>query len=88
MKRFAGNLWINNSRDIGLSDAIKLFDNKSESEFDWNNSFTKALLDEGLLISRTMFDKKEKVGFIYDLLGGYLIAKSLLEEQSINTIKI
>jgi len=53
----------------------------------WNRSFTKALLDEGLLIKRTIFDKKEKVGFVYDLLGGYLIAKYLLEGKNANDIK-
>ena len=86
LKKFAGALWINSSRDMNFPDAIKLFDNKSESELDWNNSFTKALLDEGLLISRNMLDKKEKIGFVYDLLGGYLIAKYLLEEQSLDAI--
>jgi hypothetical protein len=54
LKKFAGALWINSSRDMNFPDAIKLFDNKSKSELDWNNSFTKALLDEGLLISRNM----------------------------------
>jgi len=87
MKKLAVVLWENNSRDINFIDAIKLFDNKIPSELDWDNSFTKALLDEGLLISRNIFDKKEKVAFIYDLLGGYLIAKYLLEEESIDAIQ-
>jgi len=87
LKKIAKILWINKLRYLDYSDAIQLIDEKSLSELVWNHSFTKALLDEGLLISRTIFDKKEKVGFVYDLLGGYLIAKSLLEEQSINTIE-
>ncbi|MCK4554446.1 hypothetical protein KAU19_05835, partial [Candidatus Parcubacteria bacterium] len=87
LKKLAKILWINKSRYLDYSDAIQLIDEKSLSELVWNHSFTKALLDEGLLISRTIFDKKEKVSFVYDLLGGYLIAKSLLEEQSINTIE-
>lgn len=87
LKKFAGALWINSSRDMNFPDAIKLFDNKSKSELDWNNSFTKALLDEGLLISRNMLDKKDKIGFVYDLLGGYLIAKYLLEGKNANDIE-
>ena len=87
LKKIAKILWINKSRYLDYSDAIQLIDEKNPSELDWNHSFTKALLDEGLLISRTIFDEKEKVSFVYDLLGGYLIAKYLLEEQSLDTIE-
>lgn len=87
LEKIAKILWINKSRYLDYFDAIQLIDEKNPSELDWNHSFTKALLDEGLLISRTIFDKKEKVGFVYDLLGGYLIAKYLLEEQSLDTIE-
>ena len=87
LKKLAKTLWRKKSRYINYSDAIQLIDGKTPSELDWNSSFTRALLDEGLLILRNLIDKTDKVGFVYDLLGGYLIAKSLLEEQSINTIK-
>lgn len=87
LKKLAETLWINKSRYVNYSDAIRLIDEKSPSELDWDDSFTRALLDEGLLISRNFIDKKEKVGFIYDLLGGYLIAKYLLEEESVDAIK-
>jgi hypothetical protein len=87
LEKIAKILWINKSRYIDYSDAIQLIDEKNPSELDWNHSFTKALLDEGLLISRNIFDEKEKVGFVYDLLGGYLIAKYLLEGKNLNDIE-
>lgn len=87
LKKIAKVLWENKSRYINYSDAIQLIDGKTLSEIDWYKSFTKALLDEGLLISINYIDNEKKVSFTYDLLGGYLIAKHLLDKQSIEDIK-
>ena len=87
LKRFAGGLWASKSRQINYTDAIRLIDNKDPSGLDWNKSFTMSLLNEGLLISRSWIDGKEKVSFTSDLLGGYLIASHLLDRQGVTTVK-
>ncbi|SEO12119.1 hypothetical protein SAMN05216436_1355 [bacterium A37T11] len=70
-------LWNNNQRPISLNDLMFMADGKIVDNY--NNSITKALLDEELLFVRNFKDGKEFVYLTYDLLAGYFIAKHLIE---------
>lgn len=79
LQLLAKELWERNSRDLPFSEVTSLFDGKTPHEIDWDNSFTRALLDEGLLVKRDWAQQGEVVSFTYDLLGGYLISKVIFE---------
>jgi beta propeller repeat protein len=54
----------------------------------WSGNLFKAILEEGLLISRDFisYENEEVVDFTYDLLGDYVIAQSLLEGKTSHAI--
>lgn len=74
-------LWANKSRSLPFDTFVTMADNKPLSELDWENSIAKHVIDEGLLICRDWREGSEVVYFTYDLLGGYLIAKWLVEQS-------
>lgn len=84
LRRFANQLWHRNARHLTFEETVQLLDGKSpeESGFDWQGSFTKALLNEELLINRDAYGDGQMVSFTYDMLGGYLIADGLLSQVS------
>ena len=75
---FARELWTSNSRSLPLERSIALLDKQSSDEVNWENSFTRSLEDEGLLIMRDWEPQSatQRVSFTYDLLGGYLVAEA------------
>jgi hypothetical protein len=77
LMKLAQAFWERNARYMSLQDTLTLLDNDFSSN--WDQSITKALLDEGLLIARDWSDGEDRVSFTYDLLGGYLIGKLLLK---------
>lgn len=79
LAKCAGALWRQNARHITTNEAVELFDGKTPDDVDWERSLTKALLDEGLLIARDWIGDEDRLSFTYDLLGGYLISRSILD---------
>jgi hypothetical protein len=82
----ANELWTTNSRSVLFDSAIKLLDDQSVDGVDWDNSVTKSLEDENLLIKRDWEAQSETqhYSFTYDLLGGYLIARAALRSNDQN----
>lgn len=81
LSRLAGYLWENPSRHVPLNEAYVTVDGKLLADLDLQQSVTTALLNEGLLVEREWYGPEEGIAFTYDLLGGYVIARKLLEEQ-------
>lgn len=79
LKKFAAELWKRKSQQIPLADVVELIDSTDMIRLDWLNSVTHAILDEGLLIDRDMIKGEEVVLFTYKLLGGYMIAKEVID---------
>jgi hypothetical protein len=73
----AGELWHNPRRALSLDEIIAIADPEGISDF--NQSVTKALLDEELLFMRDYGQENENVYLTYDLMSGYFIAKYLMD---------
>lgn len=69
-------LWTTGRRTLPLEDAMRMLDGSGGAG--WRGSLTRALIDEGVLHADLATDAGEGLGFTYDLLGGYLIARWLL----------
>lgn len=80
LSRIARELWKRKSRTILLSEAVELIDSKKLSELDWPHSLTCLLLENGLLINRDFIKGQDCVFFAYNLMGGYIIAKDILND--------
>lgn len=78
LAKLAECLWNENARSVDVSRAVTLIDDKAIEEVNWEQSRTKAVESEGLLVSRDWLDAGERLAFTYDLLAGYVIAKHLL----------
>jgi hypothetical protein len=76
----ARHLWEDHSSYITLMKLTEVVDNQKLGALKWMQSKTRAILDEGLLVYRDWHDGEEVVYFTYDLLGGYLIAKCLIQD--------
>jgi len=74
-------LWEDHGRYITLTKLTEIVDGEQLGALNWIQSKTKALLDEGLLICRDWHSGEEVVYFTYDLLGGYIIAKYLVQKS-------
>ncbi|MED5244983.1 NACHT domain-containing protein [Priestia sp. LL-8] len=74
-------LWERNTRSISVEEAEDILEYKQAPN--WNESIEKNLMDENLLIYRDWYldGGNEVITFTYDLLGGFIIAKHLLEEN-------
>lgn len=73
-------LWKKNTRSIELEDIPDILEvNPNQT---WNMTIQKNLEDENLLIYQDWNPQKDKevVSFSYDLLGGYVIAKYLIQK--------
>ena len=80
LNKIAEYLWTNRCRHIPFEKLGDIVDGKPLDELDWNTSKSQAILNEDLLVYRDRGQFGESVYFTYDLLGGYLIAKYLLEQ--------
>ena len=80
LNKIAEYLWQNCSRNILVEELVKLTDNQPLSDLNWSSSKAHAIETEGLLVCRDRIEGKDKMSFTYDLLGGYLIAKYLVEQ--------
>jgi len=82
LKKIAEYLWNEDKSALPLDEMVKLIDGQSLDELEnWPTSKSKYILDEGLLINRDRSRGNDIVFFTYDLLGGYLIAKYLIEQS-------
>jgi hypothetical protein len=80
----AAYLWEHRTRYVPIDNAAKLIDGQSIDTLNWESSKTHALESEGLLVCREREEGDEKLFFTYDLLGGYLIARYLINKHSGN----
>ena len=81
----AAYLWQHRSRDIPLEELVRMVDGQSLEDLYWHSSKTRAIEDEGLLgllVCRDWTEVGETMYFTYDLLGGYLIAKYLIQQYA------
>ncbi|WJF85407.1 NACHT domain-containing protein [Bacillus subtilis] len=74
-------MWERNTRFIPVDQAEELLE--LNQPHNWNESIEKNLTDENLLIYRDWYKgvDNEVITFTYDLLGGYIIAKNLIEKH-------
>ena len=80
LNKMAAYLWQHRSREIPFEELVRIVDGQSRENLDWQSSKTRAIESEGLLVYRDWASVGEVMHFTYDLLGGYLIAKYLLEQ--------
>ncbi|WP_050184068.1 NACHT domain-containing protein [Domibacillus robiginosus] len=81
LTKLGSTLWKRNLRSISTDEAEDILEYNQAP--DWNNSIEKNLTDENLLIYRDWYRDKdsEVITFTYDLLGGFIVAKHLLQEH-------
>jgi hypothetical protein len=72
----AGELWKNPRRALSIEEVLAIAD--PDGIIDFNQSVTKAVLDEELLFMRDYSLENENVYLTYDLMSGYFIAKYLV----------
>ena len=82
LNKMAKYLWEYSRRDIPFEELARIVDGQPPEELDWLSSKTHAIVAEGLLVYRDWADVDEVVHFTYDLLGGYLIAKYLVQQAT------
>ena len=82
LNKMAKYLWEYRRRDIPFEELARIVDGQPPEELDWLSSKTHAIVAEGLLVYRDWADVDEVVHFTYDLLGGYLIAKYLVQQAT------
>ena len=82
LNKMAAYLWQHSSRDIPFEELVRIIDGQSREHLDWPSSKTHAIESEGLLVYRDWVGVGEVMHFTYDLLGGYLIAKYLVEQAA------
>jgi len=82
LNKMAEYLWQQRSRSIPLTELVTLVDGQPLERLNWQQSRTEAILNEGLLVCRDWGRNGEVVYFTYDLLGGYLIARYLIQQAT------
>ncbi|WP_462265877.1 NACHT domain-containing protein [Mucilaginibacter sp.] len=75
-EKIAADIWINPRRRVDLETLSGLADPDGMGHFD--QSATKAILDEELLFTRDFGSDSEHIYLTYDLMAGYFIARHLL----------
>ena len=80
LDKMAKYLWQHRRREIPFDELVHIVDGQSREHIDWLSSKTHAIEGEGLLVYRDWADVGEVMHFTYDLLGGYLIGKYLVEQ--------
>ncbi len=84
LNKMAEYLWQHSSREIPFEELVRIVDGQSREHLDWPSSQTRAIETEGLLVYRDWAGVGEVMHFTYDLFGGYLIAKYLVEQAANN----
>jgi hypothetical protein len=79
LKSIADCLWENNEREVLIQEYYQLID--GEGKYTKDTSKAEVLLHEGMLITRDMRDGIEYVSFTYDVLAGYMITRSLVQDN-------
>ena len=82
LNKMAAHLWQNRSREIPFEELVRIVDGQSREHLDWQSSRTRSIESEGLLVYRDWVGVGEVMHFTYELLGGYLIAKYLVEQAA------
>ena len=82
LDKMAEYLWQHRRREIPFDELVHIVDGQSREHIDWLSSKTHAIEGEGLLVYRDWTGVGEVMHFTYDLLGGYLIAKYLVEQAA------
>ena len=82
LKKMAEYLWQHRRREIPFEKLIQIVDGQSREHLDWQSSRTRAIESEGLLVYRDWAGVGEVMHFTYDLFGGYLIAKYLVNQAA------
>ena len=82
LNKMAEYLWEHRCRRIPLEELVCIVDGQSLEELDWPSSKACAIEAEGLLVYRDWAVVGEAMYFTYDLLGGYLIAKYLIQQAA------
>ena len=82
LNKMAAYLWQHSSREIPFEELVRIVDGQSREHLDWPSSKTCAIESEGLLVYRDWRGVGEVMHFTYDLFGGYLIAKYLVEQAT------
>ena len=82
LDKMAEYLWQHRRREIPFEELVHIVDGQSREHIDWLSSKTHAIEGEGLLVYRDWADVGEVMHFTYDLLGGYLIGKYLVEQAT------
>ena len=82
LNKMAEYLWQHSSREIPFEELVHIVDGQSREHLDWPSSKTRAIESEGLLVYRDWRGVGEVMHFTYDLFGGYLIAKYLVEQAA------
>ena len=84
LKKIAEYLWQNRSRNIPVEELTHITDDQPLEKLNWLSSTASAIEAEGLLVCRDWFEDTDAMSFTYELLGGYLIAKHLVEQAADN----
>ena len=82
LNKMAEYLWQHSSREIPFEELVRVVDGQSREHLDWPSSKTRAIESEGLLVYRDWTGVGEVMHFTYDLFGGYLIAKYLVQQAA------
>ena len=84
LNKMAAYLWKNRCRHIPLEELARIVDSRPLEELNWLSSKMHAIESEGLLVCRDWIAVGEAMYFTYDLLGGYLVAKYLIQQAADN----
>ena len=82
LNKMAEYFWKSHTRHIPLKELVRIVDSQPLEELNWFSSKTHAIEAEGLLVYRDWAEVGEAMYFTYDLLGGYLIAKYLIQQAA------
>ena len=82
LNKIAEYLWQHHKRYIPLKELVSITDDQPLKKLNWFSSTASAIEAEGLLVCRDWFEDIDAMSFTYDLLGGYLIAKYLVQRAA------
>lgn len=80
IKKLSIYLWENQLREIPLDEFYNIID--GTNAFEKDKSKAEILINEGLVFNRDIRVEQEFVSFTYDILAGYMISKTLIENHS------
>ena len=83
LNKIAEYLWQHRTRNINIEKMACIVDGQYLEEPKWwELSKTRAIEAEGLLVCRDRIGGKDTMSFTYELLGGYLIARYLVQQAA------